>query len=88
VLYRVLGEERGDRGCVVIVSPSSHALPIARSFWVIGGAATASFRSAKAGKAKLIANPTRAISKRVFIVSSDRFRNDCRLSTRFGISGL
>src|SRR6266446_7668923 len=58
----------------LLFSPSSYALPIARIFWVICGSATATFCSAKVGKAKLIASPTRAISKRVFIVSSDRFR--------------
>jgi hypothetical protein len=74
VLYRVLGEERGNGGCVVVVFSLVYALLIARIFWVICGSATASFCSAKVGKAKLIASPTRAISKLVFIVSTGRFR--------------
>jgi hypothetical protein len=74
VLYRILGEERGDGGCVAAVFSLVIRLTDRKDLLGYLWIGYCSFFWAKVGKAKLIASPTSAISKRVFIVSSGRFR--------------
>ena len=50
------------------------------------GSTGVSFCWAKVGKAKLIANPTRATTERIFIVSSRCFRRVVAERTRYGLS--
>jgi len=81
---RVLREERGQGGGIVVVVRFLKLLTNRINLSAICGS-TVSFCWAKVDKAKLIANPTRAPSKRIFIVSSGRGMV-YRLPTRCAIS--
>ena len=83
-MNRVLRVERGDGGRV-LMNASSNFIPNARTCSSICES-TVSFSWAKVGNIKLIANPTRATAKRIFIDSHPAFRTICRGTTCCGVS--
>jgi hypothetical protein len=82
---RVLCVERGKRVVVVFVFASSILLLNSSTCWRSCALGVGSSCWAKVGKAQLIADPTRAITKRIRIVSSRCFRTVVAEETRCAI---
>jgi hypothetical protein len=82
-LNPVLRVERGQGGCIAVVE--CLVIFFTERVKLLACGSAASFCWAKIGKAKLIANPTRATTKRISIVSSGGSRTICHLTTCCGI---